>query len=164
LRGKCPQPDSDPLSDAFLRKSHLRVKPIRPDVRITKLLGTATSEPNTVDRPSPGILKTTQLLTTGEMPVFLRFNARYFRAGRGASLGEFRSMSSPMTPVSPLNGGVALTGKRGRKTPKLFRCKRKENGHKHRCTFHAGGFYRMNPPMASKFSLQFVGRGPLIAT
>jgi hypothetical protein len=53
------------------------------------------------------------------MPVFLRFNARYFRAGRGASLGEFRSMSSPMTPVSPLNGGVALTGKRGRKTPKL---------------------------------------------
>jgi hypothetical protein len=53
------------------------------------------------------------------MPVFLRFNARYFRAGRGASLGEFRSISFPMTLVSPLNGGIGLIGKRGRKTPKL---------------------------------------------
>jgi hypothetical protein len=53
------------------------------------------------------------------MPVFRRFCGRYLRAGTDAALGEFRSMSSPMMPVSPLNGGVALTGTRGRKTPKL---------------------------------------------
>jgi hypothetical protein len=53
------------------------------------------------------------------MLVFRRFCGRYLGAGTDASLGEFRSMPSPMTPVSPLNGGVALTGKRGRKTPKL---------------------------------------------
>ena len=53
------------------------------------------------------------------MPVFRRFYADYFGALEDASLAEFRSISSPMTPVSPLNGGIALTGKRGRKTPKL---------------------------------------------
>jgi hypothetical protein len=51
--------------------------------------------------------------------VFRHFYADYFRALEEASLAEFRSMSSPMTPVSPLNGGIGLTGKRGRKTPKL---------------------------------------------
>jgi hypothetical protein len=57
---------------------------------------------------------------TGDMPVFpRRFYARYFGPVRDASLPGFRSISSPMTPVSPLNGGIALTGKRGRKTPKL---------------------------------------------
>jgi hypothetical protein len=56
---------------------------------------------------------------TGDMPVFHCFYGRYLGAGTDASLGEFRSMSSPMAPVSPLNGGVALTGKRGRKTPRL---------------------------------------------
>jgi len=53
------------------------------------------------------------------MPVFRRFYADYFGALADASLAEFRSVSSPMTPVSPLNGGIGLTGKRGRKTPKL---------------------------------------------
>jgi len=51
--------------------------------------------------------------------VFRSFYARYFDAEGDAFLAEFRSISSPMTPVSPLNGGIALTGKRGRKTPKL---------------------------------------------
>ena len=53
------------------------------------------------------------------MPVFRRFDADYFGALEEASLAEFLSISSPMTPVSPLNGGIGLTGKRGRKTPEL---------------------------------------------
>ena len=56
---------------------------------------------------------------TGDMPVFRRFQADYFGALKDAFLAEFRSISSSMTPVAPVNGGIGLTGKRGRKTPKL---------------------------------------------
>lgn len=52
-------------------------------------------------------------------PVFRRSYARYFGAEGDAFLADLRSISSPSPPVSPLNGGIGLTGKRGRKTPKL---------------------------------------------
>jgi hypothetical protein len=51
------------------------------------------------------------------MPVFRRLLDRYLGVVEDASLAEFRRISSPMTIVSPLIGGIGLIGKHGRKTP-----------------------------------------------
>jgi hypothetical protein len=62
-----------------------------------------------------------------------------------------KSMSFPTTIVSPLNGGAALIGKRGRKTPKLSDASIREMTRNTAAHFMLSGSYQKDRVTASKF-------------
>jgi hypothetical protein len=57
--------------------------------------------------------------------------------------------SSPITILSPWNGGIGLIGKRGRKTPNVCDVSAKETNIKTAAHFMFFAHIRINPLMAS---------------
>jgi len=90
----------------------------------------------------------------------LQFIARYRGAVTGAALGE--DMSSPITIMSPWNGGIGLIGNCGRKTPKLSDASTRETNINTAAHFMFLAGSRTNQSLASQFLLQFVAVHPVI--
>jgi hypothetical protein len=85
------------------------------------------------------------------MPVFRRFCDRYLGTEDGRRfLGISKYVVSYDARIAA-KWRRCLDRKVWTQNAETFRRKRKENGHEQCCTFHAGGFYGMNRPMARKF-------------